>query len=271
MKRLAALLLLIATTAFSHDELAEQVHAITLQIARAPNRAELYFQRGELYRADSHWKQAERDYRKAKELAPGMAATDLGLGLLYLNSGRLHESKQALDRFIAHQPDHAQARVARGHVFSKLGNRMNAVGEYSKALMLHPDPEIYIEKSQLLLSENKLEEALIAIDQGIRTLGPIVTMELFAIDVELRLEHYDQAVQRVDRIAAQSERKEAWFVRKGEIFEQALRNEEARKAYLSATEAIADLPPSRKNTGYTRELEERIRHALERLEKSQIQ
>ena len=271
MRKLTALLLLIAASGFCHDELAEQVHDITLQIQRAPDRAELYFQRGELYRADSHWKKAESDYRKAKELAPDMAATDLGLGLLYFNTGRFHESKESLDRFIEHQPDHAEARVARGHVLNKLGKRAEAIEEYGAALALHPDPEIYIERSQLLAADNKLAEALSALDEGIRSLGSVVTLELYAIDLEIRLERYDQALERVSKIAAQSERKEAWLARKGEILSQASRKDEARKAYLAASEAIDHLPPSRRNNRYTRELEQRIRSALDQLEETHVE
>jgi tetratricopeptide (TPR) repeat protein len=271
VKKFAALLLFFATTGFCHDELAEQRHKITLQIQRAPNRAELYFQRAELYRADAHWKQAESDYKKAKKLAPDMAATDLGLGLLYLNTRRYNESKEALDRFISHKPDHAEARVARGQVLSKLGTRIAAIAEYSKALTLRPDPEIYIERSKLLVAENRVHEALKGLDEGIRRLGPIVTMELFAIDLEIQLKRYDQALRRVDRIADQSERKEAWLARKGEILVQASRKDQARAAYVSALKAIENLPQARKNNRYTLDLEQRIRQAIEQLKEIHVE
>ncbi len=254
---------LLTSIALPHDELAEQVQAISSKIKQEPKRADLYFQRGELYRADGHWKQAELDYLLAKKLVPNMVAADLGLGLLYLSTNRLNESRQALDRFLLQRPENAEARVARGHVHQKLKQPMAAVEDYSKALVLRPDPEIYIERSKLLAAQQKPEDALTGLNEGIERLGPIVTMELYAIDLELQLKHYDQALQRVDRIAEQSERKETWLARKGEILLLASRTEDARKAYVLALESIHNLPESRKNNRYTRELEAKIRLALE--------
>lgn len=271
MKKLTAFFLFVASLGFGHDELSDQVKAITIQIQQAPNQADLYIQRAELLRADSHWKQAEQDYLKAKRLAPGIAATDLGLGLLYLSTNRLQESKRSLDRFLSRQPDHAEALVARGHALSKLGNRMAAVEEYSRALKLRPDPEIYIERSRLLSAEQKLQEAVTGLNQGIQQLGPIVTLELYAIELEIQLKRYDDALTRVDRIANQSERKETWFARRGEILLQASRKEEARKAYRLALEAIQKLPQARRNNRYTLELEERVHLALEQLRDNPVQ
>ncbi|MCI0417107.1 tetratricopeptide repeat protein [bacterium] len=265
MKRFLALFLLVASLAFTHDELAEQVQAITLKIRQEPKRADLYFQRGELYRADGHWKQAELDYLRARKLAPNVAAADLGLGLVYLSTNKLNESKNAFDRFLQQYPENAEARVARGHVFRKLNQPMLAVDDYSKALAQRPDPEIYIERAKLLAEQNMLQDALKGLNDGIERLGPVVTLELYAIDLELLLKHYEEALQRIDRIAEQSERKETWLARKGDILFLASRTEEARESYLLALEAIQGLPQSRKNNRYTRELEAKIRHALENL------
>lgn len=260
------LLCLITSIAFPHDELSEQVQAISLKIRKNPQRADLYFQRGEFYRADKHWKEAEQDYLQAKKLAPTMAVADLGLGLLYLSIDNLNESKNALDRFLHLHPENAEARVARGHVFQKLKQPDAAIEDYGKALSLRPDPEIYIERAKLLAQQNQLEDALVGLNEGIERLGPVVTLELYAIDLELQLKHYEAALHRIDRISEQSDRKETWLARKGEILLQASRTEEAQKSYLLALEAIEHLPQSRKNNRYTRDLEAKIRLALENLE-----
>ena len=266
MKKFLILFLLLSSIAIPHDELAEQVQAISLKIRKNPKRADLYFQRAELYRADRHWKQAEQDYLQAKKLAPKMAVADLGLGLLYLSTNHLNESKNALDRFLMQHPENAEARVARGHVFQKLSQPLAAVEDYSKALSLRPDPEIYIERGKLLAQQHQLEDALNGLNEGIDRLGPIVTLELYAIDLELQLKRYEAALERVDRIAEQSERKETWLARKGEILLMASRTEDAQKSYLLALDAIEHLPQSRKNNRYTLELEAKIRLALENLE-----
>lgn len=273
MKRLLAFLLLLsASVSLAHDELAEQVNSVTLKIQHAPHRADLYFQRGELYRADSHWKKAEKDYLQARKLAPEMAAPHLGLGLVFLRTARFAEAKQSLEHFLQHQPDHAEARVALAQALDRTGSALQAIEEYSRALALRPDPEIYIERSRLLADvAHKPEEALEGLDEGIRRLGPIVTLELSAIDLELQLKQYDRALERVERIAQQSERKETWLTRRGEILVRADRKAEARATFLEALSEIEKLPESRKNNRYTKELVRRIEEALGALERIQIQ
>ena len=53
-----------------------------------------------------------------------------------------------------------------------------------------------------------IDEALRGLDEGINQLGPVVTLQLLAIDLELRRKSYDAALTRLDLIAAESERKE---------------------------------------------------------------
>ena len=266
-----AILMALPILCHSHDELSEQVQAITVHIQREPNNPELYFQRGELLRADSHWRLAELDYLKVKKLDPKMDSADLGLGLVYLQMKKYKQAKQALDRFLLKQPDHAPALVARGHALSKLGNRTAAIEEYTRGLELHPDPEIYIERSQLLLEENRIQDALASLNQGMERLGPIVTMELYAVELELKLKHFDEALARVDKIADQSERKEMWFAKKGEILLLASRKDEARAMYLSAQQALQTLPAFRRHNRYTQELEKSIHTALEKLGENPVE
>jgi tetratricopeptide (TPR) repeat protein len=271
VKKIIVFILLLSAFAFSHDELAEQVEAVTKEIRRSPRDARLYFQRAELYRADGHWKDAEVDYRKAKKLAPDMIPADLGLGLVYLATNRLNESRQSLEGFVSEQPDHAEARVALGQVWNRLGNRMAAVEQYSRALTLRPDPEIYIERSKLLSEENRLEQAITGLNEGIQQLGPIVTLELFAIDLEMQLHRYDHALSRVQQIANQSERKETWYAKRAEILALAKRIPEAREAYQMALAEIQKLPQTKRSTKYTLELEARIQKSIEQLEQNAVE
>jgi tetratricopeptide (TPR) repeat protein len=272
MKKLTAILILtFFPFGWSHDELADQRAVITAKIQKEPQRADLYFQRAELFRADSHWKKAEADYKTARKLSPDMNVTDLGLGLVYLQTGQLKESKAALDRFLEAEPSHAEGRVTRGHASSRLGLIDEAIQDYTEALVIRPDPEIFIERARLFASQNKLNEAVDGLDEGVGRLGPVVTLELAAIEYELQLKRHESALSRVEKIAAQSDRKETWLLRKGEILEHASRAEEAKKAFLAAAEAIEKLPEARRNNRYTQELQLKIKGALERLQKARVE
>ena len=63
--------------------------------------------------------------------------------------------------------------------------------------------------------------------QFIAALGEPVTLQLFAVDLEVQRERWDAALERIDRIAARSARQETWLLRRGEILEQAGRSEAA--------------------------------------------
>ena len=97
-----------------------------------------------------------------------------------------------------------------------------------------------------------------------RRLGPIVALQLFAIEIELAGKRYDAALARLETLAAQSPRKEAWLAHRGDILEQAGRAPEARLAYEQALAAIESLPARHRTTGATAKLEAEIRAALAR-------
>ena len=126
-----------------------------------------------------------------------------------------------------------------------------------------PEPELYLERAQVLGEDKRyVHEALRGLDEGIKRLGPLVTLELAAIEIELRRKNYDAALTRLDLIAAQSERKEMWLVRRGEILKAAGRNEEAHVAFNAALVAIESLPSARRQSRAITALELRARSAL---------
>ena len=66
-------------------------------------------------------------------------------------------------------------------------------------------------------------------------------------------------------MASQSQRQESWWLRRGEILEQAGRAEAARDAYGRSLGELSKLPAQRRNTPAMAELEEQARNALTRL------
>ena len=109
-----------------------------------------------------------------------------------------------------------------------------------------------------------VDEALRGLDEGLRRLGPLTTLQLFAIDFELANNRYEAALARLETITAQSPRKEPWLARRGEILEQAGRAAQARLAYEQALAAIESLPARHRTTEATAKLEAQIRAALAR-------
>jgi predicted Zn-dependent protease len=255
--------ILLSSFAYAHEGLHEQIAAITAKIKRDPKNASLYLQRGELHRLHRDWSRAATDYNRAARLQPGLTIVDLARGKMLFESGRLQRSKLVLDRFLSQQPNHFEGLTTRARVLAKLGSTADAIKDFTGAIAQSPEPELYLERAETTVRDGKrLDEALSGLDEGIKRLGPIVTLQLPAIELELRRQNYEGALTRLDLIAAQSERKETWLVRRGEILRLAGRDEEARAAFNAALVAIESLPPWRRQSKAVTALQVRARSAL---------
>lgn len=244
-------LAVLPSLVYAHEGLHEQIAAITAKIKRDPKNASLYLQRGELHRLHRAWARAAADYDQAERIQPSLQIVALARGKLFFESGRLQRAKVTLDRFLTQQPGHYDGLITRARVLAKLGARTDAAKDFTHALNLSspPEPELYLERAQVLAGdEQRISEALSGLDEGISKLGPLVTLQLAAIDLELRLKNYDAALARLDRVTTQSERKEAWLVRRGEILKLAGRDDDARAAFKAALVAIESLPPSHRQS-----------------------
>ena len=255
--------ILLSSFAHAHEGLHEQIAAITAKIKRDPKNASLYLQRGELHRLHRDWSRAATDYDRAARLQPGLTIVDLARGKMLFESGRFQRSKLVLDRFLRQQPNHFEGLTTRARVLAKLGSTAAAVNDFTRAIAQSPDPELYLERAETISRKGThIAEALRGLDEGINRLGPIVTLQLPAIELELRRQNYERALSRLDLIAAQSERKETWLVRRGEILKLAGRDEEARAAFNAALIAIESLPPARRQSKAVTALQARARSAL---------
>ena len=262
----ASCVLVLASTVYAHESLHEQIVAITAKIKRDPKNATLYLQRAELYRLDRNWNRAGADYDRALRLQPNLEIVDLARGKMLFESRRFQSAKLALDRFLRRQPDHFEGLVTRARVLASTSARLQSADDFTRAIALTttPEPELYLERARVLAGDKRyVEDALRGLDEGIERLGPLVTLQLAAIDIELGRKNYDAALVRLDTIAKQSARKETWLIKRGEILKAAGRNDEARAAFNAALEAIQSLPPTHRQTRAVAALERRARSALQ--------
>lgn len=140
--------------------------------------------------------------------------------------------------------------------------------DYARALALLPGakPDHYLERAKAQLAVTgaaSVDEALEGLDGGIEKFGPLVTLQLLAIDLELGKRNWDGALGRLDRVAMQSPRKEMWLARRGEILLQAGRAHEAREAFAAALKSIEALPARTRQIRATAKLEKQVRSVLE--------
>ena len=253
MKTIAVLLLVggLLIPAFGHGDLHEQIEELTEAIKKTPKNAELYQKRGELHRVHENWSKALADYNSAEKLNPEGPINFLK-GRLYYEKGDFKKAKQHLDKFIVRAPSNAEARLIRARTLRELKNYPQALEEFNAAIQIstRPQPEYYIERARVAVAANprKTEEAINGLEEGLKKLGPIITLELEAIEIETAAGKYDSAISRVNKIINRYPRKEKWLVQRGEIELKAGRKEEARNSFKEAVAAIEKLSPQHRNT-----------------------
>ena len=267
-----ALSLALVSPAAAHLGLHDQISELDALLALHPLDAEPYLKRGELRRAHGELPAALRDFERAAALDPSSAEARFWIGRTHLEAGRAGDARSALDLAIALKPDHVGALAARGRALAALGLRLESAADFTRAIQAHtppdvPDPDLYLARAAALAAagEAHLADALRGLDEGLARLGPAVSLQLAAIDLEMRLGHHDAALQRLDLAATRSPRKERWLARRGEILARAGRPDEARAAYEAALAAIGNLPPRRRAADAVGALEGDVRAALGRL------
>lgn len=103
---------------------------------------------------------------------------------------------------------------------------------------------------------------LAGLDDGLRRLGNLVTLQDAAIALEIALGRIDAALARVDRMLADLPRKESWLARRGEILAASGRDDDARQAFTDALMTLERLPAPLRETAAMRDLQARLRSKL---------
>jgi predicted Zn-dependent protease len=240
-------------------------------IEAQPDDPTLYLRRGELHRIHQDWVKARKDYQHARKLDPDLAAVDFCMGRMKLEAGKPVEAKRYLDRYLERRPNDPKGRQTRGEALVELGQPLAAAEDFTVALANAgqgtPRPEIYLARARALLAAGPehLDLAVSGLDEGLEVMGWPVTLDLYALELETEAKRFDAALRRLDRLAANSRRKEPWLMRKGAVLEAAGREHEAARVYRQALEAIDTLPRHRRGTKAVKRMETEAIAALERL------
>jgi tetratricopeptide (TPR) repeat protein len=257
----------------AHGNFDERIEAIGRTILAEPTDPRPRLVRAELYRRHGDFATALRDLDVASQLSPTLARVDYFRGLVYFDSGRYAESEAILRRFLEHEPENPDAHVAQSRTLLKLERPLAAAREFDRAIQYQPVPipDHYIDRAAALIAagDAHLAEAIRGIDQGIAAIGPIVTLERVAVDLELRSGQPDAALARLEQIAERSPRREMWLVQLGEILARLGRTDEARERFSLALAELDRLTAPRRNTPAMARLTARIHSGMAALASTQ--
>jgi tetratricopeptide (TPR) repeat protein len=234
---------ILPLAAHAHGDIHERIDAATLAIKADPTNAQLYVVRGDLHCEHQEYAEANADYDSAAKLDPNLAVVDFCRAKLLALAGEYSSARKTFDAYLARVPNDGRALAERGRLLARLNVRKDAVADFNRALTLlqDPPPEIFLERANVQLADGQTEAALRGLDEGIKALGPIVTLQVRAIEVDLVRTNYDSAVTRLDTIINQSARKENWLLKRGDVLLRAGKTEAASESYRKAIEAIQAL------------------------------
>lgn len=251
----------------AHGPFHERLAETNRLIAQYPDSAALYLHRGELFRHHADWREALADYKYAENLGANPARVDWCRGQLLFEAGRLKDAKQVLDRLLKKAPSHGDAFLTRAQVLVKLGEPLAAAEDFSRAIshLIVLQPEYYLQRAQALARAGAahIPAALHGLDEGLQQLGPLAALQLYAIELEIKQKDYAAALQRLEKIQAQSPKPEAWLWRRGEILQMAGRHAEATDTFKKALQEIESLPLVRRQVKATMDLEKRLRAMIQ--------
>lgn len=258
----------VSTPALAHGAMHDQIANMDRQIAAEPQRAALYLRRAELHRIHREWDAADLDYAKVLALEPKHPEVSWLWARAWLEAGKAVVALPELDRYLVQFPDHASARLTRGRALATVGRNAQAAADYAVALERLPqiEPDYYLEQRNVQQSAGlPWETQLAGIEEGLRRLGSVPSLEDAALDVELRAKQWDAALARLDRQAGVAARKERWHYRRGLVLAQADRKEQATAAFRASLEAIDKLPPALRSPRATAALAEQVHQELKKL------
>jgi tetratricopeptide (TPR) repeat protein len=253
--------------AFAHGPAHERIAALTKDLEQRPQDAALWLARGQAYAGDGDAKAALADFDRAAACDPGLADVELARGETLSASGDGPGAVAAFTRFVGRRPDFAPGYVARARAWVRQEKFPEAAADFAEAIARAPAPEPtwYLEQARAFQRSGKPAEARSALEAGQARLGPLVTLVVPLLQLEVEAGEIDHALTRLEKFTASQSRKERWLSLRGEILEGASRKTEARAAFLAAQAALATLPEDRRQTVQMLDLASEIDAALARL------
>lgn len=249
--------------ASGHGELHDRIAELGAQIDRHPDDATLYFRRAEMRRLHQEWTEAEDDYRKAATLNPNLAAVRLGRATLRLDCGHPAEAEKLATDYLREAPGQSDGLLLRARARAAQGRVNEAARDYDDSLASQPTatPDVYLERAALLASAMppRRAEALRGLEEGLRRLGPLLTLQEKAVELEVADGRLDAALARIEDVLIAQPRHLEWLAKKWRLLASAGRSDEAAAARAATLSALEALPPRRRLLPAMAELERRVR------------
>jgi tetratricopeptide (TPR) repeat protein len=157
----------LASLCINHDAYDLGLEIIEVGLRHRPNSARLILERGLLQAMQNHFDLADKDFQLSSSLAPEKDLSYVGLGLSYMEEGKLPAALRLLRQRIKHKPNDATLQYLLGEGLMRSGASpgepafREAKAALRKSLGLNPkSASAHIAFAKLLLKQGGVEQAV---------------------------------------------------------------------------------------------------------------
>lgn len=238
--------LLVAPAAAAHQGTHAEIAALDAALADKPGDVDLLLRRAELHRRENHLEAARADLTVVEHIAPNRRELFYERGMLRAASGDNAGAEGDLTRFLEGNPS-AAGFVARARVREVMGRVDDARADYDAAIKLRPEPETYLARGRIDEVQSKLDRAAAGYEDGLKQLGGAVSIRLALIRVETARGKHDRVVALADEAIAASPLKADWLLVRAEAHARAGRAPMALRDRNAALKEVDDTIKRRPN------------------------
>lgn len=265
---LVIFLSLIGQLLLAHGDVHERIGRLSRQIKESPDDMTLYMERGLLYNIHESFDSAVWDFQVVLREIPDFYSVHLCLAEAYLGQGAADQSLSVLEEYTEMYREHYRWFYLRGKANMLRGYHREAARDFEMVLRLKKEltPQDYLDYAAALknVDPDGCIRAIAELDAAEATLGWVITIKQYALELELERQDYEQALVRIREIGQNMERKEKWLAKMGMVLSLAGRHGEAVEAYQQALVAIAGLTPAQRETASVKRLEKSIIEAIKK-------
>ena len=236
--------MLIAAIARGHGDRHEHLTRLDAKIEANPDSVADLLERAAAHRRLGHFDASFADLDRVAVLSPDNHQVHFLRGLTYLGGGEFDEAEAALRRYLTSVPESASGHLALAETMTAQGRHLAAAREYTLAIAAQPTPipDHYLARARAYRAAGEPHHAVEALDEGMAVMGPLITLQRLAIEIEHAHGNHAGAIARIDRVLAKVPRKETWLVNKGRILASAGQQAEALDTFRLARAALESLP-----------------------------
>ncbi|PWK18487.1 tetratricopeptide repeat protein [Xanthomarina spongicola] len=255
---------LCLTQAYSHGDLDKRILAVTEEIKKSPDSAQLYFKRGKLYYQHDDYQLSIKDINYSIDLGYLDIEQELLLSKNYFELKDYTNALLFVDSILNKSPnDVVFLKIKAQTLFQDAQYEKSAI--YFEKVIKYSSktfPENYIDASEawyLSPNDKAFDNSISILNQGIETLGQIISLLEKKVELYMAIDDFDMAIESQESIIKTLNRKEHAYSKLAELYMGNNDFEKAEEALNLSENSIKILPLRIQNTSNIKSLKEEIK------------